>query len=180
MGKIKSYSIGILTIIIIILLLIRKCESKYNNIELRVDTIIKTINKIDTLKVIKPYKIIDTIFADSVIIKLIDSANCINLASKYYSKNVYSRELIKDSNLIVNLIDTIFENKIGGAVIDYKFKEKTIIIDKTINKKYAVGGGVLFYNNTIVPVGSFDYKNYSFDLGYNKNIYLGFKYKLKF
>lgn len=180
MKKIKEVIILILTLIIIILL-VKKCNNINNNIiEVRTDTIIKTISKIDTIKQIKPIKVIDTIFADSVIIKLIDSANCINLATKYYSKNIYSRELIKDSNMTLNLIDTIFENKIRTGIIKYDLKQKTIIINNTINKKYGIGGGVVLIDNILIPVGSFEYNNFSFEIGYNKSYLVGLKYKYKF
>lgn len=178
MEKTKSILIIILIATIIILILINKCEKKAIP-QTESDTII--ISKVDSFIVnkIKPYKVIDTILIiDTIIKKIIDSANCVNMFLELNKKNIYARSEV-DSNISITIIDTIFQNQLQGGKIIYSIKEKQI--NNYILKKYQLQGGLLISNNIIAPILDINYKNHTIGAGYDifhKNIIFSYKFNI--
>lgn len=132
--KTNKYNIIIIIcLLLFIVCLFTICKRKKEIIteKTTIDTVYIKTHKTDTMKVTIPYYVKVKV-PDSIQVKVTDSAYCMELAKQLYTKNIYKRNLINDSNLTVNLTDTVTQNKLGHSIIDYKIKER--FITKTIEK----------------------------------------------
>lgn len=173
MEKNKIYNMTILiSFVVLLICLLTICSRKEQIIEkITYDTTYIEKKVVDTLKVPTPFYI-QVKVPDSVKVKIVDSAFCMQIAEQLYSKNVYKRNLVNDSNLTVDLIDTVTQNKLCASIIDYKIRERYITktIEKTIIKQpkqlsFQIQATTSFDNLNVL--GGFFIKNYGILGGYD-------------
>lgn len=134
-----------------------------------------------THRVISKYKVVDSIFVEVPV--LVDSA----LVVKRYFAKYYYKDIIKDSNLVININDTISQNKLIFRKLTYKLLKPTVINYNTNTtllqrKKYWFASAFMYTNKDFNALGinaNYIHDKNIFGAGYdflNKGIYFQFGY----
>lgn len=177
----KTKDFAYITVICVIILTALFCSNKCNrdgNYNGQNDTTVTVITKYVTVHdtiikyAPKPYKVVDT---DTIY--QLDSAECHELAKKYYTELLYNDTLVNDSTLFFSIAETVSKNMIVHRSVNYRQSKQVETITKTINiydKTIFCGdiGIVHDFKSLQFAVklgGSFVYKNNGVRLGVQSN-----------
>ncbi len=181
-----------ITVICVIILTVLFCSNKCNrdgNYNGQSDTSITVITEYVTVHdtiikyTPKPYKVVDT---DTIY--QLDSAECRELAKKYYAELIYNDTLINDSTLFFSISETVSRNMIVYRSVNYIQSKQVETITKTINvydKNIFIGDISIISDFKSLQFavklgGSFVYKNNGVRLGVQSNGLIEVGYVRKF
>lgn len=161
MEKTKTFWL-IVALLLITFLLWSHCtrvpEVEYSNI-IRTDTVHyqEPTDTINTIEVRWSDVHDTTTIHDTTKVLLIDSAKCLEIAKNYVRLLVYNREIVNDSNLKVNLTDSVQFNSLKSGIVRYELKKV-----QPISKENHFGVGAMTDLTGMSIVGAYTTKNYLF------------------
>lgn len=127
----------------------------------------------DTIYVTDSFYIDAPVIIDSIMVPVPIDVDTAAILQAYYTKNMYNREIISTPQLTVNLIDTVYNNRLLGSMVNYK-----IVIPQY---KHDISIGFLAGYNALPLLITYRYDRWGMSAGYdllNRSLIFGANYRL--
>ncbi len=178
--KTKDFIMFIALCLIIYLMLTKKTPEKVIEKQFFYDTTI--IEKITTPQIIKEHYFYHTDSVREYFPEYINKTDTDAILNNFFTERIYNDTLKNDSIAFINIIDTVFQNRILSRKLKYINRKPTsIIIQET--PVFLTGGAFYMQNSTFNSIGlkaGLTIKKNTFSIGYgtSKTFYLDYSREL--